>query len=379
MQPVRDESRLFAFGLAFLWAAAVLPLLLSLFSGNALSGIPLVSVVLWFLLLRLARWRSPAARADVLLTRGKATEALSLATRALAIKGFGGWNGVRRLVWLNRRTSALLALGRCDEALASALEAMAHGADPETIGNCALALLRLNRYEEAASAARLVLSLTRERSVVGNSVLAAVMLGRRQPAEAEALALAGLEDVRTLLPFVRTDHYVLCLAVLSRALRLQGKTDLDASRRAARHRADLRKAAARTPNLRAMALLEEADAVSALPEQRPRALGLISAALAADLSYTYWYVAQPGTFKTLRQEEVVASIVEAAGQQFAQWQTSAPSNESVAAGLQQARLHARPKPPMRSSQLALTTQIATLAGTAALLMIWVWRFFLFGF
>ena len=210
VQPVRDRSREFAIGLTMAWLALVaLPILLSVASGQSLDGVPVAGLLVWLVLLRTAQWLSPAPRTDALLRKGRAADALRVSERALAVRGSGEWIGSRRLVWLNRRTAALLALGRCDEALMSALDALETTADPETVGNCALALLRLDRYDAAAEAARVALTLTNERSLLGHAVLAHVMLARGKPAEAEALARAGLEDVRALLPYVRPDHHVL--------------------------------------------------------------------------------------------------------------------------------------------------------------------------
>src|SRR5258707_3989972 len=193
-----------------------LPLLISGAIGRAGNGVPLLGVVVWIALLRAARWFSPAARADAQMRRGKYAQARALAEQELAISGENAWTGARRLVWLNRRTNALLGLGCADAALAPAVEALDAYPDPETAANCSMALLRLNRYDEAAGAARLALSLTRERSLAGNALLATVVLTRRMPAEAEALAPAGLSDARGQLPLVRGGTYRLCLVALAR-------------------------------------------------------------------------------------------------------------------------------------------------------------------
>src|SRR5262249_44691571 len=159
------------------WSLIVaLPVFVSLAIGEQANGLPLLGVVLWFALVRVGRWLSPSARTDTLLRRGRYREALALCDKVLAVQGMGAWVGPRRRLWLNRRTVALTALGQADAALTSALEAVAISADPETLGNCALALLRLNRYDEASGAARLTLTLTRERSVIGNTVLACIKL-----------------------------------------------------------------------------------------------------------------------------------------------------------------------------------------------------------
>src|SRR5262245_20527737 len=144
MRLVGDSSRLFAVALAASWLLLVtLPLVLSIAVGQPAQGLPLVGVLVWFVLLRVARWLSPAARADALLRRGRAAEALAVADHALSVKGRLAWTGTRRLVWLNRRTNALLDLGRTDEALQAALEAVELSPDPETLANLSLVLLRL--------------------------------------------------------------------------------------------------------------------------------------------------------------------------------------------------------------------------------------------
>ncbi|MFI5272003.1 MAG: hypothetical protein ACHQ4H_03090 [Ktedonobacterales bacterium] len=382
VQPVRDRSRMFAIGLMGAWLLLVaLPVLVSVLLGTPGYGLPLGGLIVWLVLLRAARWLSPAARADVLLRKARAADALRLSEHALALRGTGEWSGARRLVWLNRRTSALLALGRAGDALGAALEAVAACPDPETVGNAALALLRLNRHDEAAAAARVTLSLTNERSVLGNAVLAHVLLARAKPAEAEALARAGLEDVRVLLPYVRPDHHVLCLAALSRALRLEGHEGTGGpgrEQRAARAMVELRKAAIQHPRLRAATFLEAADELSGEPEEVRSAGELIALALDADTPFTYWYVTQPGTLTGLRASETFAGLTTAAEERMAALQATAPEAEEVAATLAPARHEGRARPAPQSSALALAVQLATLAATVALLLLWTWRFFLAG-
>ncbi len=226
MGPTGDQSNLFVSALAVSWLVFIgVPITISIATGNAALGLPLVGVVLWFALLRVARWLSPPSRADARLRRGDYAGALKRCDRALAVKGRTRWEGPRRLIWLNCRITALLALGRPAEALATALEAIQISADPETLANCAASLLYLNRYEEAATVARRVLVLTRERSISANATLAAVMLSLGRPAEAEALARAGLVDIESLLPTIHPEHYVACLAALCRAERVQGHTE----------------------------------------------------------------------------------------------------------------------------------------------------------
>src|SRR5260221_229763 len=112
MRLVGDSSRLFAVVLVASWLLLVtLPLVLSIAVGQPAQGIPLVGVLVWFVLLRVARWLSPAARADGLLRRGRAAEALAVADHALAVKGRTASTGTRRLFRLNRPPKALPDLG----------------------------------------------------------------------------------------------------------------------------------------------------------------------------------------------------------------------------------------------------------------------------
>ncbi len=382
VQPVRDRSREFVFGLMAAWLALVaLPILVSVAVGRAFSGLPVAGLFVWLVLLRVAQWISPAPRTDALLNKGRAADALRICERALAVEGNGAWVGARRLVWLNRRTAALLALGRGDEALAAALEALEATADPETVGNCALALLRLNRYDAAAEAARVALALTNERSLLGHAVLAHVMLARGKPAEAEALARAGLEDVRALLPYVRPDHHVLCLAALSRALRRECRAGTGGPKRmqlAARTLADLRRAAIRHPRLRAVTSLESADELSAEPETASQAGDLVALALDADAAFVYWYVTQPETLSSLRGSERFDALDRSARQRIEGMDAAAAPPERVEAALATAELEGRARPAPQASWLALAVQIVTLTSTVALLVLWTWRFFLYG-
>lgn len=382
VQPVRDRSREFAIGLTAAWFALVaLPILISVAVGRPFSGLPVVGLLVWLILLRVARWISPAARTDALLARGRAADALRICERALAVNDSGTWVGPRRLVWLNRRTTALLALGRADEALTAALAALEAAADPETVGNCALALLRLNRYDAAAEAARVALELTNERSLVGHAVLAHVMLARGKPAEAEAVARAGLEDVRALLPYVRPDHYTFCLAALSRALRDEGRTGKGGPKRtllAARTLSDLRRAAIKHSRLRAVTFLESADELSAEPETAEQAGELLALALDADAPFVYWYVTQPETLAGRRGGERFAALEDAARERIAGMEAAAPAVEKVTAALATAEQDGRTRPARQASWLALAVQLVTLASTVALLVLWTWRFFLYG-
>lgn len=382
VQPVRDRSREFAIGLTVAWFALVaLPLLISVAVGRSFGGLPVVGLLAWLVLMRVARWISPAARTDALFTKGRAADALRICEQALAVSDDGAWVGARRLVWLNRRTAALLALGRGDEALDAALTAMGAAADPETVSNCALALLRLNRYDAAAEMAQLALTLTNERSLLGHAVLAQVMLARGKPAEAEALAYAGLEDVRALLPYVRPDHHVLCLAALSRALRFEGRLGGGGPKRvqqAARALSDLRRAAIKHPRLRAVTFLESADELSADSETESQAGELLALALDANAPFVYWYVAQPRTLAGLRGSVRFDALERASRDRLGGMNVAAPSPEQVSAALAAAEHEGHTKAAQQTSWLALAVQIITLASTVALLVLWTWRFFLYG-
>jgi tetratricopeptide (TPR) repeat protein len=372
MKPIGDQSRLFTVALGASWLVAVaLPIALSALVGQSWDGLPLLGVVMWIVLLRAARWLSPAGRADALMRVGRYADALAMAERALGVHGGGAWIGRRRLVWLNRRTNALLALGRTDTALSAALEAVESSPDPETLGNCALALLYLNRCEEAASAARLVLALTRERSLVGNTVLATVMLAKNMPAEAEALARAGLADARALIPLVRPEHYAACVCALSRAQRLQGrKVGAD------RTLNDLRKSSHRGSLPRAMILCEEADSLADIPEEHGQAAALLASASEMAPGYVSWFVSQRTTLTAMRDDPRLAPLVSNATQTLASRNVGAPPADLVAMMLVEAEHAARPRPVPQSSREALLMQVLTLGGTFALLIWWTWRFFL---
>lgn len=369
---VGDRSRIFTIALGASWCLVVaLPLLISGAIGRAGSGVPLLGVVVWIALLRAARWLSPAARADAQMRRGKYEPARALAEQELAISGENAWTGARRLVWLNRRTNALLGLGCADAALAASVEALDAYPDPETVANCAMALLRLNRYDEAAGAARLALSLTRERSLAGNAVLATVMLTRRMPAEAEALARAGLSDARALLPLVRAEPYALCLLALARAERAQGRKP--AAERTVR---ELHQAGRRSSLVRAMALCEEVSGLVDTNEQREAGLALIADAARLAPGFVHWYLTQPDTCTLLRNEERFKGLRAAAYDQFAEFAAAAPPMEFVTIALASAQRDAHPRPAPQSSREALLMQVATLGGTCALLIWWTWRFLL---
>ena len=372
MRPIRDFSQLFSRALALTWLLVVCaPLVISVLLNSPADGLPLLGIVLWIVLLRVARHLSPAARADALARKGRYDQALDMAERALAVEGDGAWMGSRRLVWLNRRTTALILLGHYDIALTSAIEALVTHADSETISNCAHTLARLNRYDEATAASRLALDLTRERSLTAQTSLAMVMLARGMPAEGEALARAGLVDARALMPLVRTEQYATCLATLSRAERALGRKEA-----AERSLVELKKVAHKSPLLRAMCLLEEADSCSESPEERERALETLGTAAALAPSYADWFVLQPGTFVTLREDARLMDIVAGAERRYVEFATQAPKVEIVEKVLGFATRTGTPRPATQSSRDALLAQVLTLGGTFLLLLFWTWRFFL---
>jgi len=374
MRLVGDRSQLFAVALVASWLLLVtLPLVLSIAIGQPVQGVPLIGVLVWFVLLRVARWLSPAARADGLLRRGRAAEALAVADHALAVKGPTAWIGTRRLVWLNRRTNALLQLGRTDEALQAALEAADLSPDPETLANLALVLLRLNRYDEAARAARLVIELTRERSVLAHTVYASVKLAQGMPAEAEALSRAGLVDVQALLPLVHPEHHVACLAALARSERAQGEREV-----AGELARDLKRAAHQAPGLRAVALVEEAENLDDTPKQLDRAFALLAEANNRAPHYVRWYLTQPGTLARWREDERLAPYLEEATDELRRLRAAAPDDERVSQALDVAEKDASARPGQQSSRAAISMQVLTLAGTLVLLLWWTWRFFVLG-
>lgn len=372
MRPVGDQRQAFIFVLAATWLVLIaLPLTLSVLMGTNYGGLPLLGVVLWFGLLRLARFLSPPVRADRLIRRGKYAPAVAWCDRALAVTGQNAWTGARRLIWLNRRATALLALGRAEEALATALDATRISADPQTLANCAAALLELNRYDEAASAARLTLSLTRERSVSANATLAAVMLARGMPAEAEALARAGLADIESLLPLVHPEHHAACLAALCRAQRALGQKE-NATASAAR----LRKVAGRNSVLQAQALMQRAELLGATPEEHAPAFQLLDRARARAPRALAWYLGQPGTLASLRETEGMERLLAAVtAAQPSDPAPVAPTPVEVTAALVAAKPQAAPRPAPQSSRAALLAQVLTLSGTVALLIVWTVRFF----
>jgi tetratricopeptide (TPR) repeat protein len=371
---VGDRSRLFSIGLAATWLVIVaLPIALSIAKGQSAFALPLLGVVVWFGLLRAARFLSPAARADAYIRRGRYEEALGLSDQALSVEGSGAWTGIRRLVWLNRRTAALLGLGSPAAALGVALLALAISSDPETLGNCAAALLRLNRYEEAAGAARLALGLTRERSVSANAALASVMLERGMPAEAEALARAGLIDVQALLPLVRREHHMACLAALCRAEQAHGR------KAAVRELlSQMRQVTARAPRLRAIALTAEADTMPDTPEARTAAFKLLDDAFDLDPHYVLWYAAQSGTFTHLRDDPRLTLFLQASEKELARLNEAAPNLQRISLALAAAQQRAHVRPAPQASREALVVQVLTLTGTLALLLWWSWRFFIAG-
>lgn len=372
MNPIRDFSRLFSRGLAIVWLLIVcVPLVVSVVLNNPADGLPLLGIMVWIVLLRVARRLSPAARADALTRKGQYAQALDMAERALSVEGEGAWMGSRRLVWLNRRTTALLAIGHYDAALTSAVEALVTNADSETISNCAQALARLNRYEEATTAARLALELTRERSLTAQTSLALAVLARGMPAEGEALARAGLSDAQALLPLVRTEQYATCLATLARAERLLKR---DGSEQ--RALVELKKIAHSSTLLRAMYLLEDADHRSGGAGEHDLSIEAIVEAQRLAPEYADWFMTQPRAFATLRGDPRYDKIVAEAERRSTELARRAPPTEVVAKAIAFATQTGTPRPAAQASRDALMAQVLTLGGTFLLLLFWTWRFFL---
>lgn len=365
---VTDGRNLFITVAALSWAAVVLaPLLISIALDNPLNGAPLVGVVVWLVFLRVARWLSPAARADTLARQGRHAEALAMCDESLGITGNGAWVGRRRLVWLNRRVTALLGLGRFDEALAASIVAMEASPDPQTIANCSVALLRMNRYALAIETARLVSQLTQERSVRANATLAEAMLAHGLPAEAEALASVSLADIQALAPYVRREHHAACLSALCRAQRALGL-----QRQSAATLNRLRRLVRGAPPLAAIATLEEAAALLNATD----AAELVTRAYATHPVYTGWYLAQPGTLPALRDMPEIATLSAQAQAEIERMSARAPDDEALHLLLRTLRPIAHASPIYQSSAAALATQALTLGATLALLLFWMWRFFI---
>jgi tetratricopeptide (TPR) repeat protein len=383
VKPVGDRIRLFTLALAWAWLLLVaLPLVASVELRWPAQGLPLLGVGIWFVVLRLARWFTPSTHCDRLLRAGSYARALELCERELAVQGPYAWHGTRRVAWLNRRTNALLGVGRLSEALVSALDALGLRPDPETLANCALCLLRLNRYDEAAGAARLALSLTRERSVSANATLANVLLAHGQPAEAQAAAQAGLADIEALLPLVQPAHHAALLAALCRADRA-----LEDDQALRTHLAALRRLAARHPALQAVALLEEADDLAGGEQrERARAFALFEEAIALAPHYAWWFIGQPYALHELRSDPRFALLTQRArtdwllkaGAPSVPPDQGAPPPTYVTMELATAQRRGYARPGARISRAGLAAQVLTLAGTFALLLWWTWHFFLAG-
>lgn len=366
---VTDSSGLFTMTAALSWFGLVLaPIILSIVFNLPASGLPLIGVALWLGLLRMARWLSPAAHADTFIQKGRYAEALAMCERSLAITGSGAWVGRRRLVWLNRRVTALLGMGQYDAALLAAVDALEASPDPETIANCAVALLRLNRYDMAIEMARMACALTHDRSVRANATLAWAMLAHGQPAEAEALAGASLADIQALTPYVRRENHTASLSALCQAQRALGLT-----RQANSTLKRLRRIAQRAPAVAAVILLEEAGIRAEEPDI---AAGLIARAHAADPAYTGWYLTQPIAQRFRNDSQVAASLAQQAFNVIGRMSAAAPEDSSIQMLLQSLRSAASPRPTYQSSAPALMTQVATLSATLALLLLWMWRFFI---
>lgn len=378
-----DRNQLFTLALGTSWVVCVgLPLVISIWLRRPFGGVPLFGVLIWFLLLRLARRISPTAHCDRLIARGDYTQAEAICERELALEGPSAWRGNRRIAWLNRRSNALLGTGRLSEALTSAMEALSTRPDAETLAIGAQCLLWLNRYEEAGQLARLALTLTRERSINALSVLATVLISQGQPAEGKALAIAGLSDISALLPFVQPAHHVALMASLCRAERSLNETAhtrarLRTMRRLARHNA----------MLRALALMEEADSFApAEGAEREQVFGAVEQAIWLAPHVVCWYLAQPYTLYEVREDLRYPHL---AGRARAEWlrvaargtaapDQGAPPKAFVVMELAIAADKGYARPAAHASRRALAAQGITLACTLLLLVLWTWQFFLAG-
>jgi tetratricopeptide (TPR) repeat protein len=293
--------------------------------------------------------------------------ALAMCDQSLAVTGTGAWVGRRRLVWLNRRVTALLGLGRYDEALAAALAAMETSPDPETIGNVSAALLRLNRYDLAIDVARMASHLTNGRSVRANATMAETMLARHLPAEAEALARVSLADIQALTPYVRREHHAACLSALCRAQRALGLR-----RQSANTLSRLCRLARQSPPLAVFTLLEEA----AFADDVTQSAELVLRARARNPAYTGWYLTQPDTLPALRQAPEIAPLIAQSDASIQLMSARAPDDEALRLLLRAVGSEAHASPTYQSSLAALTVQVVTLSATLALLLLWMWRFFI---
>lgn len=365
---ITDRSALFITVTVLSWLGLVaLPLLASIMLNTSLNGAPLLGPLLWLALQRVGRWLSPAARADGFLRRGDYATALEMCDQSLGVKGDGAWTGRRRLIWLNRRVTALLGLGRYDEALTAALEAADASPDPETIASLSVALLRLNRYDMAAEAARLASALTHERSVRANNTLAEVMLARGMPAEAEALATATLSDIQTLAPYVRRESHAASLSALCRAQQAQGLGS-----RAQATLGRLRRMATKPSSLVALALLEEAG----VTQDALVAAELVTRARATAPTFTAWYLAQPHNLPAIRALPGVAPLAGSGAVHIAEMNATAPDDDTIRIALAAFWPGARPGPIFQSNRMALIAQTLGLAATLGLLLLWMWQFFI---
>jgi hypothetical protein len=227
------------------------------------------------------------------------------------------------------------------------------------------------------------------------------MLAKGKPAEAEAAAAAGLEDSRSLYPFVRLERYTICLAATARAIREQirhvppssesrpfgarrrkGRLEIVARSEALNYEKqweiaclnDLRRIGRRSLPLQATAQLEEADSLSDQPEQTERVLALLGSAYQLAPEYCFWYLQQPGTFHRLDEDPRVITLREAAATMFAGWNTGAPDVEAVKKALTDAEGSGHARPAVQSSYPALVAQLITLSSTFTLLLLWTWRF-----
>jgi len=147
---------------------------------------------------------------------------------------------------------------------------------------------------------------------------------------------------------------------------------------AARYLDQLRDATRGSPYLRAVALLEEADMLADAPGAGERVFSLLAEAHRLSPEYALWFLAQPTVLSRLRADERLASYLSAAAARLEAERAAVPNEEMVELEIANARASARPRPAPQSSREAMLVQVATLAGTFALLLIWAYRFFIVG-
>ena len=114
MRLVGDQRKVFVIALVASWLLLIgVPITFSILSDQPNEGLPLVGVILWFILLRVARWLSPPVRMDARMRRGRYAAAIKLADRALALDGFTALSASRRASMEGHLCAGSLAMARC--------------------------------------------------------------------------------------------------------------------------------------------------------------------------------------------------------------------------------------------------------------------------